>query len=197
MDTCFTEKIHRALKCASVLHYSQKRKGDGSPYITHPYAVALILLAHTTDEDIIAAALLHDVLEDVPRHVYSAEAMQNDFGMRVYDIVKEVTEDKDPEDGKEKQRETWKARKEQYLKNLQNDSQEALLVACADKIHNLTSLVEAYKQDGDGIWKHFNAPEKDRLWFYKEVLGVLQQKLSHPLVHEFEAIYNDAVTIIK
>lgn len=193
----FTEKIQKALKLASILHFEQKRKGDGSPYISHPFAVAFIIAEHTKDEDIIAAAILHDVLEDVSRSVYSIETMQKDFGMRVYDIVKEVTEDKDPEESKEKQRQTWKSRKDQYLRNLQNDSQEALLVACADKIHNLMSLIEAYSEKGGSIWKHFNAPAQDRLWFYKEVLEILKQKFDHPLVAEFEKIYKKALTIIK
>lgn len=188
-----TPRLHHALSKASILHFQQKRKGDGSPYIMHPFAVALILSHHTEDEDLVIAGLLHDVLEDVPASKYSEEDMRRDFGDRVCEIVKEVTEDKDPICHEQPSKNTWISRKERYIENLKNDSQEGLMVACADKIHNLLSMMEIYKEQGEKIWECFNAPADKKLWFYKEVLDVLSQRLeSKEMLEELELRYQEA-----
>lgn len=188
-------KLHHAIAKASVLHFDQKRKGDGSPYIMHPFSVAFILSNYTDDEDVIIAGLLHDVLEDVSKDKYGEEQMKQEFGERVYSIVKEVTEDMDPEGG-QKNRQTWLARKNKYIENLKNDSYEGLMVAAADKIHNLLSMTEIYKCQGDEIWCYFNAPDNKKLWFYEEVLKVLKERLDNPIVQELENTYNKAVKIL-
>lgn len=61
----FSNQVHKAIARAAVLHQSQTRKGDGYPYIVHPYSVAMILAQYTEDEEILIDGLLHDVLEDV------------------------------------------------------------------------------------------------------------------------------------
>lgn len=60
-----TSKIEKAINFAAQKHLGQIRKGDGLPYIVHPFGVAWILSGYSTDEDVIVAGLLHDVLEDV------------------------------------------------------------------------------------------------------------------------------------
>jgi (p)ppGpp synthase/HD superfamily hydrolase len=182
-----TPKIQKAIIGASVLHADQKRKGDGLPYIIHPYSVAFILSTYTDDEDAIVAGLLHDTLEDVPE--YEAEDLIKDFGERVYKIVQEVSEDKDPSDSKEKEKASWQERKEKYIANLKNDSGDALMVSCADKIHNLTSMINAYKNQGDELWKNFNAPKDKILWFYGEVLNVMEEKSESDIVGELRKLY--------
>lgn len=182
-----TPKIQKAITKASILHHSQKRKGDGSPYIIHPYSVAFILAGYTNDENIIVAGLLHDVLEDVKG--YTAEDMEKDFGNKITQIVKEVSEDKDPNDSKEKSKATWQKRKEKYLENLRNGSFEAMMVSCADKIHNLLSMLDAYKKRGDSMWEDFNAPTDKKIWFYREVLNILKEKLDNEIVKELEEVY--------
>ncbi len=176
-----------------MLHGDQKRKGDGLPYIIHPYSVAFILANYSDDEDVITAGLLHDTLEDVSD--YGSEDLINDFGERVCKIVKEVSEDKDPNDGKEKERASWQERKEKYIADLENDSQEALMVGCADKIHNLKSMIAAYKNQGDELWKKFNAPKDKILWYYREVLSVMKRKLDNRIVGEFAETYEKAEKI--
>ena len=179
-----TPKIEKAIVRAAELHRHQNRKAGGAPYIVHPYAVAFLLAHYTQDEDVICAALLHDILEDVPS--YSAEKMQSEFGERVYTIVKEVSEDRDPMSGWYflARKRSWKSRKEGYLENLKNDSQEALLIACADKIHNLRSLLQSYAERGEVIWQSFPAGQAETFWFYRAVLSILRERLDHPLVTE-------------
>lgn len=190
-----TPKIQKAIDTATTLHRDQTRKTDGTPYIIHPITVASILARYTQDEDVIAAGLLHDVLEDVPN--YSAGELTDDFGERVCNIVKEVSEDKSPSDTPEQNKASWEKRKSKYLDNLRNDSHEALLVCCADKISNITSLMQAYDKQGDEIWQKFNAPKDKQMWFYNEVLQILKEKLHSPIVDEFENLYKEAKVKFK
>jgi (p)ppGpp synthase/HD superfamily hydrolase len=179
-----TQRIQKAIDKACQLHLNQVRKTDESlPYISHPFSVAWILSGYTNDEDTIMAGLLHDILEDVPGCCF--EDLSRDFGAEAAGIVKELTEDKDPnvpEDG----RATWKYRKEKYLRSLEHVSENALMVCAADKMHNLQSMVEAQGEQGDKVWKKFNASPVQLLWFHEEVLKVLERRLQSDIVRDYE-----------
>jgi len=179
-----TPKIQKAINLVAQLHGGMIRKGDDLPFIVHPFAVALILAGYTKDEDVIAAGLLHDVLEDVSG--YSVADMERDFGKRVLNLVQEVTEDKKPTDGPEKDKITWQYRKDKYLAHLDEASEEAMLICAADKIHNLSALLDAYKTHGEALWKRFNSPGDKKLWFYEEVLTSLKKNLKSGIVDEYE-----------
>jgi len=197
-----TSKIEKAIVRSAELHRHQKRKSGGAPYVVHPFAVAFLLAHYSEDEDVICAGLLHDILEDVPS--YGADRMREEFGDRVYHIVKEVTEDYEIEDrirffpyGNSRKKQ-WKERKEGYLKRLEDDSPEGLMIATADKIHNIRSLMDGYLEEGDAIWKTFPAGKEETLWFYQSVLNVLSRRLKHPLVDELQIALNEAKkTIFK
>ena len=158
-----TPKIQKAINFSAKLHADQKRKGNNLPFIVHPFTVATIISNYTEDEDVIVAGFLHDVLEDVPG--YTEADMERDFGKRVLGFVKEVSEDKEATDGDKKAKITWRYRKEKYLENLKTATKEAMLISSADKIHNLSSLTEDYKIQGEELWKVFRAPENKKLWF--------------------------------
>lgn len=189
-----TSKIKKAIIRASVLHGGQKRKADELPYIIHPYSVAFILAGYTNDENIVIAALLHDVLEDVPG--YNEGDLKKEFGKRVCKIVKEVSDDSDPSDDKETKQATWQKRKEKYLSHLRNASFEAMMVCAADKIDNLRSMIKAYQEKGDKIWKKFNAPKDKKLWFYGEVVKILKGRLDNSIVRDLEKVYLEAESLI-
>ena len=141
--------------------------------------MAWILSNYTEDEEIIAAALLHDVLEDVKG--YSFDDLARDFNPRVAELVKEVSEDKDPnieEDAKA----TWERRKQNYLDNLCDDSQGALMICAADKIHNIRSTIQGYDEYGEKFWDFFNSPAERRIWFYDEIYAILLPRLDSPIV---------------
>lgn len=168
-----SDKVNLALKVASRAHRDQMRKGTDIPYISHPVAVAMIVSGYTTDEDTIAASILHDILEDVEPTVYSETDMRNDFGNEVVKIVKDVSEDKtagEPE-------KPWIERKKSYLAHLDSlENERPLIVSAADKIHNLTDILEEYERIGDSIWQKFNASKNDELWFYTEFLKIIDKK---------------------
>lgn len=168
-----SDKVNLALKVASRAHRDQMRKGTDIPYISHPVAVAMIVSEYTTDEDTIVASILHDILEDVEPTVYSETDMRNDFGDEVVKIVKDVSEDKtagEPE-------KPWIERKKGYLAHLDSlENEKPLIVSTADKIHNLTDILEEYERIGDSIWQKFNASKNDELWFYTEFLKIIDKK---------------------
>lgn len=183
-----TGRIERAIVRATVLHQAQKRKVSGVPYIVHPYSVAFLLAHYIEDEDVIIAGLLHDTLEDIPE--YTEEMLRAEFGDRVCAIVKEVTEDftqAEKEDHSIRGN-NWRARKEKYLLNLANDSKEALLVATADKIHNMRGVLDEYRIHGDAAWEKFKRSAENLIWFYTEAARVISEKLSHPLVDEMNRL---------
>ena len=190
-----TERIEQAIVRATVLHQAQKRKVSGVPYIVHPYSVAFLLAHYVEDEDVIIAGLLHDTLEDIPE--YTEEMLRAEFGERVCAIVKEVTEDftqAEKEDHSIRGN-NWRARKEKYLSNLANDSEEALLVATADKIHNMRSALDEYRIHGDGVWEKFKRNAENLIWFYTEAGKVITEHLKHPLADEMNRLLNEFQTI--
>jgi len=181
-----TPKIQKAINIAAEKHLGQVRKGDGLPYIVHPFAVAWILSGYTNDEDVICAGLLHDCLEDVPD--YRFDDLAKDFGEKIASIVKEVSEDKDP-NIKTDEKATWLTRKNKYLEHLRIASQEAMLVCGADKINNIQSMLTAYKNQGSSLLEKFNTSFDKILWFNSEVLKILEEKLNNPLVAELKTVY--------
>lgn len=183
-------KIEKAIVRAAELHRNQERKGSGTPYVVHPYSVAFLLAHYTDDEDVVCAGLLHDILEDVPG--YGEGRMREEFGDRICDIVKEVSEDRDPLISGHFFPEIWKERKDGYIENLKNDSEEALLIACADKIQNLRSLIDGYAEHGEGLWEHFRSRKEDMLWFYQTVLAVISERFQHPLVDDLKSSLEEA-----
>ena len=155
--------MYKAINIAAHLHDGQERKGDGLPYIVHPFAVALILLEHTSDEDVIIGGILHDTIEDTD---YTKEQMAQDFGLRVTEFVLDVTEPPKPL--------TWQQRKDGYLQHLAGASHEAKLICAADKFHNLQSMFAAVQKFGyEEAYKRFNAPIDKKLWFYEECIKIL------------------------
>jgi (p)ppGpp synthase/HD superfamily hydrolase len=173
----FTGRIERAIALALRAHEAQVRKGDGQlPYVVHPVTVALILSRYTGDEDTIIGGLLHDTLEDT---LVTAEEIEREFGEKVRDMVLDVTEPDLP--GL-----SWETRKARYLRRLQTAPRPSLLVAGADKIANLISMIAAHATTGDALWERFHAPPGSKLGFYRQVHTLIRGAWSGcPLSQEF------------
>jgi len=159
-----TLKIDKAIRISARAHQKQNRKGSNTPYIVHPFAVMCIASQYTNDENVLIACLLHDVIEDVPEE-YTQQAMVNDFGQHVVNIVIGVT--KQPNMG------DWKATCEAYLVNLESNAPvESAIVSVADKIHNIMSILEDYQTQGETIWDIFSADKYSQLWWFKSTREV-------------------------
>ena len=126
-----TPKIRKALRLAATQHDRQYRRDSITPFIIHPIEVAMIVSEYSNDEDVISSALLHDVLEDTQG--CSCEKLLEDFGNRVADIVKSLTDESLPEEL------TWDEKHQKYLENPKNSSDEAVLICLADKYSNVST----------------------------------------------------------
>lgn len=126
------QKIILAANFAANKHRDQRRKDrEASPYINHPLALAFVLtneVTGITNEDVIAAAILHDTIEDTDT---STTEISNLFGDTVLSIVLELTDDKTL---------TKETRKQLQIDNASKLSREAKLVKLADKICNVRDM---------------------------------------------------------
>ena len=168
--------IEKAIRIATEAHSGQMRKADGMAYITHPIAVALKLAKHGFSDIVIAAALVHDVLEDTD---YPVNKFKKELGDEVFEIVKAVSNDKSLE---------WEEKKIKYIENIRKGPEEAKVVAVADKIHNIESLMIVHAKDGPKIWNRFNRGKDKKLWFEKNFLKMIKETWKHPLVKEYEEL---------
>lgn len=181
----YSYRIEQAIRATAILHKNQLRKGEAPlPYVTHPMAVAMIVADYTKDEDVVIAALLHDTIEDTD---YTAEELQEDFGGEVREIIESITE---PQDDEKKQY-TWLERKKKYAKQLKKAPEAALLVAAADKIHNMRAIVEEYFDDHSRFMQEYKGTLDDRLLIYQDFSNVLNSRLKNDIIHEFNHVYTE------
>ncbi len=160
---------------ATSAHAGQMRK-DGPPYIIHPTAVAIMLARHGFAEAVIAAALVHDVLEDT---AVVADEMGDELGQEVLGLVQTVSYDKAL---------SWEDARTAYVESVRQAPEGAKAISVADKIHNAESLLMAYGKEGKAIWSHFNRTRDKKLWFEEEMLRMLKESWQHPLVDEYAAL---------
>jgi (p)ppGpp synthase/HD superfamily hydrolase len=172
--TSHNMSVEKAIRTVSKVFAGQLRKDGKTPAVSHSIAVALIVARFTKDSDIIAAALLHDTIEDT---AYSYNNLKRDFGEEVAKIVSEVSED--PKYGWDKQRRqiSWYERKVTQLKRLERVSLKALMVEAADKIHNLFVLQEEYEELGKELNKRFGAPLNNKLWYYGSIARLINRRM--------------------
>jgi len=170
----------RGIAIASRAHDGHYRKGSGVPYISHPMSVMLIAASVTNDEDVLLAALFHDILEDVPEN-YSRAEMEDEFGPRVVEIVEGVTKDSSLP--------SWQERADAYLEQLSHGSEESVIVAAADKFHNLSQTLEDLDRDGHALWERFRSTPSQQLWWYTSVRNVIAERLpGMPLLDDLDVL---------
>ena len=178
-----SKRFDEALSFAREAHRGSCRKGTNIPYITHPIEAAEIAITMTSDEDVIIAALLHDVVEDTD---HSLDEIRMKFGSRVADIVAAETEDKRED---LPAADTWLLRKEETLKELEHASREARIVCVCDKLSNIRSLAKAYEEVGDRLWDRFN--QKDpamHKWYYMGIKDRLAELSEYDAYVEYAGL---------
>ncbi len=165
----------KALQLAARAHEGQLRK-DGPPYIIHPAAVADMLRKHGFSETVVAAAYVHDVLEDTK---ITEEELLAELGPEVLALVKAVSYDKTL---------SWEEARLAYIESVRQAPEGAKAISVADKIHNARSLLAAYAAEGPAVWKHFNRGKAKKMWFEESVLTRLKESWQHPLVDEYAGL---------
>lgn len=166
--------VTEALVFATKHHQHQHRKGTKIPYMAHLLNVCKLLAENNCSDDVLAAALLHDVVEDT---AVTIEEVETTFGHAIADIVRGATElDKLEKKNSEKEG-SWLNRKEHTIHFLShNATTEQLLVSGADKLDNLRSIMYDYAKIGDTIWTRFNAGKEQQAWYYSAIANIMVDK---------------------
>ena len=165
--------VEKALALALAAHEGQMRKDSPTPYLVHPVHVAILLARYGFSDEVVAAGLVHDVVEDT---AVSMEDIRRELGDNVAALVVPVTHDNTL---------PWTKKKEAYIEAVRTAPDEAKAISVADKIANADSLITAYAREGSAVWRHFNTGREKKIWFEEAVLSMLQESWKHPLVDAY------------
>ena len=165
------ELVSEAIEFAVKAHDGMRRKKSESPYILHPMEAAVIVGTMTHDQNLIAAAVLHDVVEDAG---ITIEEIEKRFGKRVRELVASETEDKRADLPPAS---TWRIRKEESLNVLKNtDDMAVLMVWLGDKLANMRSLYRDFKVEGNAMWQRFNQKDvTEQAWYYRAIVNLTER----------------------
>lgn len=147
---------------ASDAHAGQIRNYSGRPYIEHPRAVSALLRDAGFDEEVLAAAFLHDLVEDTRR---TSEEIRARFGEQVGDLVDALTEDPSME--------PYERRKDAHREKVIAAGADAIAIYAADKLSNISDLRDLYAAEGEEASNRFMAPLDLRVELWKRDVAAL------------------------
>ena len=177
--------LDRAINFAVQAHEGQFRKGTQIPYILHPMEAAAIVGSMTTDEEIIAGAVLHDVVEDTETTV---EDVINLFGEQIGSYVASESEDKREDLPAES---TWKIRKQETLNHLSAAPVSVKMITLGDKLSNIRAIYRDYKSIGDALWQRFNQKDKnEHYWYYSGIAKCITELSDYQAYKEYCDLIN-------
>ncbi len=160
-----SDLVREALVLARRAHAGQTRNASGGrPYIEHPLAVAERLAQLGCEEEVLAAALLHDVIEDSD---LQTEDVRRACGVRVAAIVDALSDDEAIED--------YEARKREHRCRVEDAGSEALLIYAADKLTNAEMLRDAYAIAGETVAVELKVPLDVKIRVWKADLAMLER----------------------
>ena len=180
-----TRLLDRAIVFAVRAHAGTERRGKGFPYIVHPMEAVEIVATMTSDQELLAAAVLHDTVEDTDTTV---EQIRTEFGDRIASLVASesdiVVEGCSEED-------SWHARKQAAIDRLARASHDAKTVALGDKLSNMRAIARDYAQQGDTLWNLFHVKDrKEHEWHYRGLAESLRELQDTFAYKEFEQLIN-------
>lgn len=165
-----TELLDKAIIFAVHAHHNSERRGKGFPYIVHPMEAVEIVATITPDQELLAAAALHDTIEDTD---VTVEDIRREFGDRIAELV--YAESDQFTEGVSEE-ESWHDRKQAAINRLASASHDAKIVAMGDKLSNMRAIARDYAVKGDELWNIFHAKNKsDHEWHYRGLATSLQE----------------------
>jgi (p)ppGpp synthase/HD superfamily hydrolase len=182
MREILPETIIRAINVAARAHLHQNRKSEDLPFITHPFAVGIILARAGCSEEVIAAGILHDTVEDTP---LTLEDIRREFGERISSIVQAASE---PDRSL-----AWEERKTHTVESVRTASLDVKMVVCADKLHNVRTIAGSMRETGDGVWSRFRRGKEQQEWYYRTLAESLSSDTEHRGYRMLLAEYRNAV----
>lgn len=181
-----SELLDRAIVFAVKAHHNTERRGKGFPYIVHPLEAVEIVATITPDQELLAAAALHDTIEDTD---VTVEDIRKEFGDRIANIV-HAESDQETEGVSEE--DSWHARKQAAIDRLAAAPYEAKIVAMGDKLSNMRAIWRDYQQKGDELWKIFHVKDKaSHEWHYRGLAASLSELKDTFAYQEFERLLNE------
>ena len=178
-----TTLLDRAIVFAVRAHAGTERRGKGFPYIVHPLEAVEIVATMTPDQELLAAAALHDTVEDTE---VTIEQIRAEFGDRIASLV--ASESDTQVDGVSEE-DSWHARKQAAIDRLSRASHDAKIVALGDKLSNMRAIARDYAKQGDQLWNLFHAKDpKDHEWHYRGLAESLRELQDTFAYKEFEQL---------
>lgn len=178
--------LDRAIEFAVKAHSNTERRGKGFPYIVHPLEAMEIVATMTPDQELLAAAALHDTIEDTS---VTIDDLRREFGDRVATIV-EAESDKFLEGIPDEA--SWHQRKQAAIDRIAAAPFESKIVAMGDKLSNMRAIWRDYQEQGDELWKIFHAKDKkDHEWHYRGLAASLVELSGTFAYKEFVALIDD------
>jgi (p)ppGpp synthase/HD superfamily hydrolase len=181
-----SELVKDALEMARAVHAGQLRRGsDGRPFIEHPLAVAERLVAHRYGDEVLAAALLHDVVEKSETGI---DEVRSRFGETVGDLVETMTEDESIP--------AYEERKEEHRQRAAAADPATLAIFAADKLTNVAMLREAYALIDEGVSEELAVPLDLKIYIWEADLEMLfveapEMRLTDELAEEMVNLWGD------
>ena len=163
-----TQLLDRAIIFAVQAHAGTERRGKGFPYIVHPMEAVSIVATLTSDQELLSAAVLHDVVEDTD---VTLDQIRDAFGERVADLVS-CESDIRPEglSGED----SWYVRKRAAIERLAAAPRDAKIVALGDKLSNMRAIARDYAAYGEKTWALFHIQDPAaHAWHYRGLLSAL------------------------
>lgn len=180
-----TALLDRAIIFAVNAHAGTERRGKGYPYIVHPLEAVEIVATMTPDQELLAAAALHDTVEDTD---VTVEQIRAEFGDRIATLVADESEERPNGLSDE---ESWHDRKRAAINHLANASHDAKIVALGDKLSNMRAIARDYAEIGDALWNRFHSKNpKDHEWHYRSLADALRELSDTSAFQEFERLIN-------
>ena len=178
------ELVSEAITFAVRAHDGMRRKKSDAPYILHPMEAAVIVGTMTDDQALIAAAALHDVVEDAG---VTLREIEERFGGRVRELVQSETEDKRADLPPES---TWRIRKEESLAVLENtEDVGVLMVWLGDKLANMRAIYRDFKVEGEAMWQRFNQKDAgEQAWYYRSIVHLTRRLSDTSAWIEYKAL---------
>lgn len=181
-----TDLLDRAIVFAVKAHHNTERRGKGFPYIVHPMEAVEIVSTITPDQELLAAAALHDTIEDTD---ITYDQLREAFGERVANLVHDesdqFTEGISEED-------SWHDRKQAAIDRLAAASHDAKIVAMGDKLSNMRAIWRDYQLKGDDLWSIFHVKDKaSHEWHYRGLAASLSDLSDTFAYREFIRLIDD------
>ena len=178
-----TELLDRAIVFAVQAHAGTERRGKGFPYIVHPMEAVAIVATMTADQELLAAAALHDTVEDTD---ITVEELRAQFGERIAALV---AQESDVMIENVSEEDSWHARKQAAIDRLAAAPHDAKMVALGDKLSNMRAIARDYAEIGDALWNLFHTKDpKEHEWHYRGLAMALQELQDTWAYKEFVAL---------